>query len=43
MRPHFEAELEALRDLRGWGATVTGADIKDMMPKVMARAKAAAV
>ena len=42
MRPHFEAEFEALRERRGWGATVTGADINEMMPKVMARAKAAA-
>ena len=42
MRPHFEAELEELKERRGWGATVTGADIKEMMPRVMARARAAA-
>ena len=42
LRPHFEAELEALREKRGWGATVTGADIKEMLPRVMARAQSAA-
>ena len=42
MRPHFEAELETLKERRGWGATVTGADIKEMLPRVMARAKGAA-
>lgn len=39
LRPHFEAELTALRERRGWGATVTGADIKEMLPRVMARAQ----
>jgi len=43
MRPHFEAELGALRDTRGWGATVTGEDIREMLPRVMARQRAAAV
>ena len=42
MRPHFEAELTALRDARGWGASVDGDDIKELLPRVMARAKAAA-
>ena len=41
MRPHFEAELGVLRDARGWGAIVTGEDIKELMPKVMLRAKQA--
>ena len=41
MRPHFEAELTALREKRGWGAVVTGADIHEMLPRVMARGKAA--
>ncbi len=41
MKPHFEAELESLRDQRGWGAMVTGDDIKILLPKVMARARAA--
>lgn len=39
MRPHFEAELGVLRDARGWGAIVTGEDIKELMPKVMLRSK----
>ena len=37
MRPHFEAELELLKERRGWGATVTGADIKEMLPRIMMR------
>ena len=42
MRPHFEAELEELKERRGWGATVTGTDIKEMLPRVMARVARAA-
>ena len=38
MRPHFEAELTALRDARGWGAMVTGEDIKELLPRVARRA-----
>mmetsp|Transcript_82575 Transcript_82575/g.164707 ORF Transcript_82575/g.164707 Transcript_82575/m.164707 type:complete len:80 (+) Transcript_82575:892-1131(+) len=37
MKPHFEAECAALRDQRGWGALVSGEDIKELLPKVMAR------
>ena len=39
MRPHFEAELNDFKRLRGIGATVTSEDIKLMLPKVMERAK----
>ena len=39
MRPLFEAELQALKDERGHGATVTGEDIKDLLPRVMMKAK----
>ena len=35
MRPHFEAELNSLRDARGWGAMATGEDIKELLPRVM--------
>ena len=42
MRPHFEAELMSLRDERGWGAMVTGEDIKELLPKVAMRSAAAA-
>ena len=42
MRPFFEQELEALRDERGWGATVTDVDIKQMLPRVIAREREAA-
>ena len=42
MRPHFEAELTSLKEARGWGAVVSGEDIKAMMPNVMKRAKEAA-
>ena len=42
MRPHFDAELNDLRDARGWGALVSGEDIKAMLPRVMARSKQAA-
>ena len=41
LRPHFEAELGEFKDKRGHGATVTSEDIKTMLPRVMARAKAA--
>ena len=40
MMPFFEAELKGLRDERGWGAMVTGEDIKTIIPKVLARSKA---
>jgi hypothetical protein len=39
MRPHFDAELAAFRDQRGWGAMVGADDIKQMLPRVMARAR----
>ena len=42
LRPHFEAELGEFKDKRGHGATVTSEDIKTMLPRVMARAKAPA-
>ena len=41
MRPHFEAELDEFKERRGWGALVTGADIKELLPRVMARVAAA--
>ena len=43
MKSHFEAEFAALRDERGWGATVTGEDIKEMIPRVVMRSKQAAM
>jgi hypothetical protein len=43
MRPHFEAELAAFREERGWGATVTAEDIKVILPKIIARSRSAAV
>jgi hypothetical protein len=42
MRPYFDAELTALRDERGWGALVTGEDIKALLPRVAARQASAA-
>ena len=42
MRPAFEAELQALQDERGNAATVTGEDIKAMLPRVIARQKQSA-
>ena len=42
MRPFFEAELTKLRDERGWGALVTGEDIKILIPRVVAAQRAAA-
>ena len=42
MRPHFEAEFDALKERRGWGAVVTAPDIKELIPLAMARAKRAA-
>jgi hypothetical protein len=42
MRPAFEAELGALRDERGHGATVTGEDIKAIVPRIMKRQAEAA-
>jgi len=42
MRPHFDAELKELRDQRGWGALVTGEDIKELLPRVAARQAMAA-
>ena len=41
-KPHFEAELAAFREERGWGARVTGEDIKVLVPRVMSRAARAA-
>ena len=38
LRPHFEVELTSLKEERGWGALVTGEDIKEILPRVMARA-----
>ena len=34
MRPAFEAELGALQEERGYGATVTGEDVKAIPPSV---------
>ena len=34
MRPAFEAELGALQEERGYGATVTGEDVKAILPSV---------
>ena len=34
MRPAFEAELGALQEERGCGATVTGEDVKAIPPSV---------
>lgn len=42
MRPHFDAELAALREERGWGALVSGEDIRTLLPRVAARAARAA-
>ena len=42
LRPAFEEELAALRATRGEGAAVTVVDIREMMPRVMARAARAA-
>ena len=42
MKPAFEAELNALRDERGCGATVTGEDVKAILPRVLARQAQAA-
>jgi len=42
LRPAFEEELAALRATRGQGASVTVVDIREMMPRVMARAARAA-
>ena len=42
MRPHFDAELVKLREERGWGALVSGEDIKTLLPRVMARQAQAA-
>ena len=42
MRPHFQAELAAFKEERGWGATVTGEDIKVILPRIIARSRAAA-
>jgi len=36
LRPHFEREVIALRDERGIGSVLTGADVKEIMPRVMA-------
>jgi len=40
LRPHFEAELTTLKEARGIGASVSGDDIRELLPRVMARAKA---
>ena len=42
LRPAFEEELAALRATRGQAASVTVVDIREMMPRVMARAARAA-
>ena len=42
LRPYFDAELSVLRDALGWGASVDGEHIKILIPRVMARQRAAA-